>query len=234
MTQVKITTAATPLPWEDLSGYAELKDATPRLGTFVSPLSDYVLTVNGDGLEYDKGMLIDGRVEGLTLRTANGEVALKVTGFFDARELGVHLALDADVAAFESFLYAADDTFSGSKADDLIFGGSGGDTIVGRGGGDDLDGGDGNDVLTGGAGKDVFYFRPGLGSDIVTDFDATGGPGRHDTISVFGMDFEDLEIRKAGHDVLIDLGGTDVIRLLDVKIKDIDAADFESALPLTI
>ena len=234
MTQVKITTAATPFLWEDLSGYAEVTDATPEVMTFASPLSKYVLTVKGDALQYDNGMLIDGRVESLTLRNADGDVALKVNGFYDARELGIHLALDADSNAFESFLYGADDTFSGSKVDDLIFGGAGDDTILGRGGSDDIDGGDGDDILTGGVGKDVFYFQSGLGSDTVTDFDATGGPGRHDTISTFGMDFEDLDIRKAGDDVLIDLGGNDVIRLLDVKLKDLDTSDFEASLPLTI
>lgn len=232
MTQVKITTATTPFLWEDLSGHAEVTDATPEAMTFASPLSEYVLTVKGEALEYDKGMLIDGRVESLTLRNADGDVALKVNGFYDARELGVHLALDADSTMFESFLYAADDMFSGSKVDDMIFGGAGDDTILGRGGADDIDGGAGDDVLTGGMGKDVFYFQSGPGRDIVTDFDATGGPGRHDTISIFGMDFEDLDIRRAGDDVLIDLGGNDVIRLLDVKLKDIDAGDFEAALPI--
>ena len=232
MTIVKITAASGPFIWKGFSGYAELSSETPELATFVSPLSDYVLTVSGKGLEFDNGTLVDGQVENLTLRTSDGEVALKLDGFYDARELGARLLLDVDTEAFESFLYAGVDIFKGSKVADRIFGGSDNDTIAGGRGKDELNGGDGDDTLTGGVGRDTFHFVPSLGSDTVTDFDAVGGQGRQDVLSIVGIDYDDFVIRKAGDDVLIELGGDDVLRLLDVKLKDIDAGDFLLTLPI--
>lgn len=69
------------------------------------------------------------------------------------------------------------DTLLGAGGDDRLFGRDGNDSLDGGTGADTLDGGSGNDVLTGGEGADWFA-GTGLGdgaSDVVTDFEATGG-----------------------------------------------------------
>ena len=96
---------------------------------------------------------------------------------------------------------AGDDILKGGAASDRLFGGAGGDRLVGQRGDDALRGGGGDDTirggagadslwgqagddeLTGGAGRDRFFFRPGGGDDLITDFTrgedliVIGGPG---------------------------------------------------------
>jgi Ca2+-binding RTX toxin-like protein len=69
------------------------------------------------------------------------------------------------------------DTLLGAGGDDYIFGADGADSIDGGTGTDTIDGGSGSDTLSGGAGADWFA-GSGLGggsTDVVTDFEATGG-----------------------------------------------------------
>ncbi len=54
----------------------------------------------------------------------------------------------------------------------FIYGGDGADATAGTAGVDWIDAGKGGDTITGGAGADVLIFRPGDGTDIVTDFTA--------------------------------------------------------------
>lgn len=68
-----------------------------------------------------------------------------------------------------------DDVLTGGNSDDVIDGRAGHDVLSGGGGSDHLRGGLGDDLLTGGAGADVFYFRPGDGDDVLTDFNAAEG-----------------------------------------------------------
>ena len=71
------------------------------------------------------------------------------------------------------------DTLNGGADNDIIFGGAGNDSLFGDKGNDSLSGdkgndslwgGAGNDTLIGGAGNDVFIFRPGEGTDTITDY----------------------------------------------------------------
>jgi Ca2+-binding RTX toxin-like protein len=69
------------------------------------------------------------------------------------------------------------DTLLGAGGDDHIFGREGADSIDGGTGADRIDGGSGGDTLSGGTGADWFV-GSGLGggaTDIITDFEATGG-----------------------------------------------------------
>lgn len=75
------------------------------------------------------------------------------------------------------FAAGGNDSILGGADNDSIFGGVGDDTLDGEGGHDELSGGTGNDVLAGGGGRDTFFFRPGSGSDVITDYD-----GSEDTI----------------------------------------------------
>lgn len=62
------------------------------------------------------------------------------------------------------------DTIYGGAGDDTVRGGQDADALYGEEGNDVLYGDLGNDTMTGGAGTDAFFFAPGSGADVVTDF----------------------------------------------------------------
>jgi Ca2+-binding RTX toxin-like protein len=233
MTKVKITPAEDGILFNWAAGGIQLATENPEMVTFVDAQSNYVLKIKGDGLQSDGETLIDGRVDQLSFFNEKGQLALRVTGEYAGRELGEYLD-DGDPAVFESFLFSGSDTFVGSKRDDYIFSGAGDDKISGFAGRDEIYGGIGKDMLTGGLGSDIFFFGPGSGKDKITDFDPNGGGHKQDYLSTGGVAFDDIEFRKAGDDVLMDLGNGDVIRLLDVKLTDIDETDFLQTLPLPL
>ncbi|MEX0280619.1 MAG: calcium-binding protein [Arenibacterium sp.] len=123
-----------------------------------------------------------------------------------------------------------DDTLNGGFARDALFGGRGNDTLKGGFGNDQLSGGvgrdrligdEGNDVLEGGPGQDRFVFKPGSGSDVITDFQI----GR-DLIKfrIDSTDFSDLTLEKIGRDVLISMHDIEVT----VRNTSVDELDSES------
>jgi Ca2+-binding RTX toxin-like protein len=121
---------------------------------------------------------------------------------------------------------AGRDVLFGRAGNDEIDGGSGNDVLYGGTGRDRLDGGSGNDRLSGGAGADIFEFDRGEGRDVVTDFQ--DGLDR-----VNFVDFNFRTARQAlshadqeGQDVLFDFGAGGTLRLADVDIHDLGAADF--------
>ncbi len=65
---------------------------------------------------------------------------------------------------------AGADRLVGQRGDDKLRGGGGDDALRGGAGADSLWGQAGDDELTGGAGRDRFFFRPGGGDDVITDF----------------------------------------------------------------
>jgi Ca2+-binding RTX toxin-like protein len=67
----------------------------------------------------------------------------------------------------------------------------------------------GNDVLTGGNDADVFVFKPGFGSDVVTDFAAAGTT--HDTLELTSV-FHSLVDLQAAH-AISQVGADTVIAL---------------------
>lgn len=103
-------------------------------------------------------------------------------------------------------------------------------TIEGNDGDNEIEGGRGDDQLTGGDGEDLFIFNRGDGKDVITDFDARGKD--HEVIEVDGFgrkfDFEDLDISAVGKKgVEVDFGHGDTIFLEGVRLKDVDASDFQ-------
>lgn len=130
---------------------------------------------------------------------------------------------------------AGGDTLDGEAGNDLLFGGTGNDTLIGGADSDHLRGQDGNDTLLGGTGSDTL--RGGGGAD-----NATGGDGidffvfapGDDTLTI--TDFEDGvdRLRLLGYnssalsgasdvagDVVIDLGGGDVITVENITLADL-------------
>ena len=122
-----------------------------------------------------------------------------------------------------------DDIVFAGEGDDILRGEAGDDTLLGEEGDDVLIGGAGDDWLFGGSGADTFVFGAGTGDDVVFDF--TDGEDRIsiDTNGLTGItDFTNLNITADGSDAIIDLstngGGT--IRLKNVDVTELDAADF--------
>ena len=64
---------------------------------------------------------------------------------------------------------------NGEAGNDTLWGSNGNDVIDGGIGDDSIFGGTGSDTLTGGTGSDIFQFTATAGSDIITDFDVSGG-----------------------------------------------------------
>ncbi len=106
------------------------------------------------------------------------------------------------------------DTVSGGEGNDLVYGGQGDDSVYGGAGDDRVSGDLGNDNLFGGSGADRFAFGQGYGQDWVADFSFAEGdrillaPGQAYTVVVFGGQ------------VMLDLGGGDVIGLAGVATFD--------------
>ncbi|QFT29528.1 Serralysin C precursor [Labrenzia sp. THAF82] len=63
------------------------------------------------------------------------------------------------------------DRTTSSSGSDTLTGSSGDDKLIGGKGDDKLIGGKGDDQMYGGAGSDTFVFKPGFGSDRISDFD---------------------------------------------------------------
>jgi hypothetical protein len=121
---------------------------------------------------------------------------------------------------------------NGNAGGNELTGNAAANVIKGFGGNDQLTGGKGQDVLVGGAGTDSFVFATGSGGDTIRDFDAVGAD--HDLIDLGGMkaikNFDDLKahhLKADGTSVLINAGHGDTITLEAVKIKDLQATDFQ-------
>lgn len=102
-----------------------------------------------------------------------------------------------------------DDVVRGGNGQDLLDGGAGADEVRGGALSDFAAGGTGDDVLRTGGGSDVIGFNRGDGWDLVHS-DA----GQNNTLSLGGgIRYEDVSLRKAGHDLVVDLGSGDALTL---------------------
>jgi Ca2+-binding RTX toxin-like protein len=131
------------------------------------------------------------------------------------------------------------ETLKGKAFADKLFGKGGNDRLFGNDGNDTLNGGSivklkgskkvipDNDKLTGdragGEFKDTFVFGAKSGKDTVTDFDV-----KRDLLQI-KKGLNGIKVaadvlkhaEKAGDDVVIDLGGGNTIKLLNVKISQL-------------
>ena len=122
------------------------------------------------------------------------------------------------------------DTISGLGGSDRLLGEAGNDRLVGEAGNDVLlggtdsdilDGGKGNDVITSGSGRDRILLRRREGFDRVTDF-----RNNLDKIDLVGVSFGQLTLSQQGNDVLIKLGGTNVLLIENIRQSVLNRADF--------
>lgn len=109
-----------------------------------------------------------------------------------------------------------DDRLNGGAGADSLRGGAGSDRLKGGAQGDFLQGDKGNDVLIGGAGADVFFFRTGVGSDRIVDFqdgrdliEIGRGATAFSDLSISNgrigarIEFSDVSIVLKGHDASV-------------------------------
>ncbi|HEY9625824.1 MAG TPA: S8 family serine peptidase [Coleofasciculaceae cyanobacterium] len=124
------------------------------------------------------------------------------------------------------------DTLLGGQGRDRLEGGQGNDRLMGQDGNDDLRGGDGNDRLWGaqgsnrlygGQGKDWFELdRRGLA--IVQDF--RNGSDRLQLPS--SIQFSRLDLVQQGQNTAVRLGDLELATLQNVRVAQLNAADFRS------
>ncbi len=123
-----------------------------------------------------------------------------------------------------------DDVMRGTARPDVFQGGGGNDKLNGLGGADTINGGKGKDVLTGGKGADRFEFGKGDGSDVITDFAATGA--HHDILDLRDnrsfSTFKDLianHTSELGSSLVITDGHGFSLKLLGVELRDLGPGD---------
>lgn len=190
--------------------------------TFTTGDNDFMsIQITGTGLTYNQnGDLIGGTVSKIVY-DFGGDAYLTIKD----------LSLDA-VSARQAFQFAGiwgvktaamgKDIVNGSSDHDNIFGMDGKDRLDAKAGNDIVDGGDGSDRMTGGRGSDTFVFRSNeSGRDVITDFDAVGGTGHQDFLSISG----EYNVSKSGKNTIITYADGDEIVLLGVKPNQIDASD---------
>lgn len=117
----------------------------------------------------------------------------------------------------------------GNELNNVIIGNSGANFLDGMAGNDTIDGGagndliagrEGNDLLTGGAGADTFWFAPGGGKDIITDF---GANGDHDKLDFSYYGKMKPVLTDVGANLVISFSNGDAITLLGVHAHDLTA-----------
>ena len=113
------------------------------------------------------------------------------------------------------------DVLKGGGGKDVLNAGRGNDKLQGGGGSDVLDGGKGKDTIITGGGSDRIRIRRGQGFDRVRDF-----RNNRDKIDLVGINFDQLTLQQRQGDVIVKLGGQNLLRLEDTPLQAIDQADF--------
>ena len=110
---------------------------------------------------------------------------------------------------------SGNDSLVGNDGDDTLNGLGGNDTLDGRGGNDSLNGGVGNDSLLGGRGFD--HFIGGEGNDTLNgSLGQFSGDREIETDTLDGGSGDDLYIVDNAGDTLLDSGGIDTVRVMDM------------------
>lgn len=149
----------------DLSVLADPGGDAPAPVRIRGAAADETLT-GGAGDEVIAGRGGDDRVRG-----RGGDDTVKGQAGEDTLNGGAGDDLLKGGAESDRILGAAGaDRLVGQRGDDALRGGGGDDVLRGGAGADRLWGQAGDDELTGGAGRDRFFFRPGGGDDVITDF----------------------------------------------------------------
>ena len=119
---------------------------------------------------------------------------------------------------------------NGGAGNDTLWGSNGNDAINGGDGDDSIFGGTGSDTLTGGAGSDSFQFTATAGSDVITDFNASG-----DLIQLYyraedNHNNTDLNLADGVLTWDVDNTNSDVVIDLSATTNSSDLADFDTMI----
>jgi hypothetical protein len=109
--------------------------------------------------------------------------------------------LNGDAGLDLLYAGAGNDTVIDLLGNNLLDGGAGDDSLTGGDGYEFVAGGAGNDTITTGNGADVIAFNRGDGQDIVN-----GSQAQIDTLSLGGIDYQDLEFEVSGDDLILITG----------------------------
>lgn len=114
----------------------------------------------------------------------------------------------------------------GLSGDDVLLGNEGSDRLFGGDGSDLLFGGSGNDRLMGGAGADRFVYETGGDGDVIVDFEV--GVDQIVVDYTGYTDFDDLaeKVTQSGESAVINFGGGDQLRVLDVTVAELGQDSF--------
>lgn len=215
---------------EDYPTIAQLKDALltggviPVFAVTSSVVSDYQAIVDELGfgvvveLSSDSSDIIDAIEGGIS--DATDTLIENVIGT-DFRDI-----IEGNSAGNMIKAKAGNDVIRGAGGKDEIHGNLGKDKIFGGNGDDMIIGGGGNDKLFGGAGADMFVFdmTGPLGFDRIMDFE--DGIDMISIMDTVAHDILDVGLRAAGSDVIIDVLGTDIARIKNIDVTDLDSSDF--------
>lgn len=131
--------------------------------------------------------------------------------------------LYGDAGADQVYGNMGDDAGFGGEGNDTLRGGQGSDVLQGEAGDDFISGDRGTDTVAGGGGADIFNTFAGAGLDRVLDFNA----GEGDRVRVEGG--VSHTVNQVGTDVLVNLGGPDVLILAGVQLSSLPAGWIFSA-----
>jgi len=195
------------------------------------------ITITGTDLGWDGDILKVGNITGITFTTKQGDPYLTIKGGDYTAEEFTQAYINGGIYGVAALVLRAKDTVAGSKISDTILsgdgadlvragagadslhGGAGKDRLYGDGGNDYIFGGADNDRMTGGKGSDSFHFSSGNGQDVVIDFDAKGGGGKQDYVSLY--EWDTFTVHKAGkNNTMLDFGEGETLTLLGVKRAD--------------
>lgn len=121
---------------------------------------------------------------------------------------------------------AGNDRVRGDHGDDMVFGGAGQDRVRGDAGSDYIDGGTGSDRYWGGAGADTFVFGVDGSFDKIHDFQDGLDLIDLSAFNLSGLEAVTSAARQDGFDVVIDLGGGDVLKIDETSVAQLTADDF--------
>jgi Ca2+-binding RTX toxin-like protein len=186
--------------------------------------NDFTMVLTGTGLAGDSEGLTAGKIKSVNFFNADSDKLATVTDILvNATAFSERLNETDTASVFVNLAFKGKDVHRASNLGDTLLAGKGNDRLIGGDGVDSLFSGGGKDKLSGGDEGDLFYYRKGDGRDVILDFDAVGGPGEQDFVSVDNGMVNDATIRKSGkNDTLVDFGDGDSILFKGVKPGQID------------
>lgn len=224
MAKKSVITLSVPLEQIGLSGSILMSDQSSKQVIFTDFEDGGTVILDGEGFKVKSGKITAGTVEDVTVINAQGKEVLELNGIhLDVKPIPQQVPASLIGAVIE-LPFMQSNIIIGSKKSDDISGAAGADIIKAGRGDDFVDGGIGKDALWGNGGSDVFTFAEGYGKDRIMDFDADGGDGSQDLLSATFADI--ISKTTVNGNAVLDFDNGDILTIIGVKAKDIDATDF--------